>query len=283
MFEILQPGAIPMQTKTKAILTTLLLGAALPVFAAPVTLISDTFPEDFDNFTPQTSGSGTAGMTWSADNGVGGVPGRINAGSASLNHMSLVYYSGDGAAITWETATPYTASISFLPGTISGDISHVFSGFIRSTGSNFETGGSSVAGRMRNDGSGTYLTLYQQGSVVGSNSETFTLSNTLWYELETVMTLASATQGDLAVNLYSRGADGTAERTLIESISAANVTIGNSGFSESTFYAGFGGGNNSGSNIAAFDNFTVVAIPEPGTLALMGIALGSLLLFRRRR
>ncbi|MCC5842627.1 MAG: PEP-CTERM sorting domain-containing protein [Verrucomicrobia bacterium] len=29
--------------------------------------------------------------------------------------------------------------------------------------------------------------------------------------------------------------------------------------------------------------FTVTAIPEPGTLALVGIALGSLLLFRRRR
>lgn len=279
MFETLNPGELLMQTKS--ILAALLIGAAMPAFAD--VLISDTFPENFNNFTNQTAGTGTDGMSWSADNGVGDVSGRINAGSASLYHLNLVYYSGDGDAVTWETATPYTASISFLPGTISNDISHVYSGFIRSFGSNFEGGGSSVVGRMRNDGGGTYLTLYQHNSVVGSNSDTFTLSNALWYELETTMTLASATEGDLAVNLFSRGADGTGSRTLIESISAANVTIGNNGFSESTFFAGFGGGNNTGSNIAAFDNFSVAAIPEPGTLALVGIALGSLLLFRRRR
>ena len=39
---------------------------------------------------------------------------------------------------------------------------------------------------------------------------------------------------------------------------------------------------NSGSLIG-LDNFSVTAIPEPGTLALVGIALGSLLLFRKRR
>jgi hypothetical protein len=40
--------------------------------------------------------------------------------------------------------------------------------------------------------------------------------------------------------------------------------------------------SNSGSAIY-IDNLSVTAIPEPGTLALLGIALGSLLLFRRRK
>ncbi len=267
--------------RTKLILTAFLLGITPAAFAA--VLISDPFTTDFNNFTTQTAGSGTDGMTWSADPGVGGVSGRINAGSASQYHMNLVYYSGPGAAITWEENQPYAVSIFFLPGTPSSDISHVFTGFIRNEFSNFETGGSSVAGRMRNDGNGTYLTLYQQGTQVGGNSDTFTLSNTLWYELETTMRLANATTGNISVNLYSRGADGTDERTLVESISANNVTIGNNGFSASTFFAGFGGGNNSGNNIAAFDNFnvTAIAIPEPGTLTLLGMALGMLALFRR--
>ena len=264
--------------RTKCCLMALLIGVAPLTFA---NLIFDGFPEDFDNFTSQTAGSGTDGMSWSADDGVGGVSGRINLGSASMYHMNLVYYSGDGAAITWDENEPYAASIFFLPGTISSDISHVFSGFLRSNGSNFEGGGSGVWGRMRNDGNGTYLGLYQQGTQVGSNSDTFTLSNTLWYELETTMTLANATTGDLAVNLYSRGADGTAARTLVESISAESVTIGNNGFSDPAFYTGFGGGNNSGNNIAAFDNFIV--IPEPSAAALMAFALGALALFRHPR
>ncbi|MCC5844467.1 MAG: PEP-CTERM sorting domain-containing protein [Verrucomicrobia bacterium] len=40
--------------------------------------------------------------------------------------------------------------------------------------------------------------------------------------------------------------------------------------------------NNRGTSFD-IDNLTVTAIPEPGTLALVGIALGSLLLFRRRK
>ena len=40
-------------------------------------------------------------------------------------------------------------------------------------------------------------------------------------------------------------------------------------------------GNNG--NIAAVNDFSVTAIPEPGTLVLLGIALGTLAIFRRRR
>lgn len=96
------------------------------------------------------------------------------------------------------------------------------------------------------------------------------------------MTLASATLGDLSVNLYSRGADGTTARTLVQSISASAVAIGNNGFNGSAFYAGFGGGNNSGANITAFHNFSVVAIPEPGTFAALA-DLGVLGLAASRR
>jgi len=40
---------------------------------------------------------------------------------------------------------------------------------------------------------------------------------------------------------------------------------------------------NGGGNSTRFDNFSITAIPEPGTLLLVGVALGGMLLFRRRR
>lgn len=51
-------------------------------------------------------------------------------------------------------------------------------------------------------------------------------------------------------------------------------------------YAAGSGGGNDPANSLLFGNLTVIGdvslIPEPGTLALVGIALGSLLIFRRR-
>lgn len=35
--------------------------------------------------------------------------------------------------------------------------------------------------------------------------------------------------------------------------------------------------------VTRFDNFTITAIPEPGTLMLVGIAMGSIFFLRRRR
>lgn len=269
----------------KLLLPLLALGAMSVSNLGAQALVSDTFPSNFNNFANQ-SDSSTAGFQWSSSSGVGGVEGRINA-VGTATHTGNAYYSGAGAAITWSTGQQYGTSVFFLPGTLSsGNIFRVQTGFLRSTGSNFNSGGgSAVWGQLRQDGSGSpFLRLFQRNTQVGSSSGTFTLSNSLWYELETTMTLASATEGDLSVNLFSRGADGTAARTLVQSISASAVTIGNNGFSESAFYAGFGGGNNSGSNIAAFDNFSVSAIPEPSSFAALAgaLALGVVALRRRR-
>jgi hypothetical protein len=48
-----------------------------------------------------------------------------------------------------------------------------------------------------------------------------------------------------------------------------------------TLYLRFVDGNGAGA--WGIDNFSITAIPEPGSLALVGLALGALLLFRRRR
>ncbi|MCC5843852.1 MAG: PEP-CTERM sorting domain-containing protein [Verrucomicrobia bacterium] len=64
--------------------------------------------------------------------------------------------------------------------------------------------------------------------------------------------------------------------------STSDTRIGRSGASNA--YTGVTyGGNAIGDARVIWDEVQVVAIPEPGTLVLVGIALGSLVLFRRRR
>ena len=269
-----------MQTKT--LLTALLLGAAVPAFAD--VLISDTFPSNFDNFSAQNTLS-SAGLAWSSADGVGDVSGRINT-SGTGNHTNAVYYSGTGSEITKNFTETFTATILFQTGaSLTTDIAHASSGFLRSTGSAFNTvaGGYAFWGEMRNDGTGSYLRMQQSGGLIDSSS-TFSLSADNWYALQTSIELsADATASFMSVSVFDVGADGTGPLgSALASVSATNVSLPSGGFS-GNLWAGFGGGNNTGSNIAAFDNFSVVAIPEPGTLVLVGVALGSLLLFRRRR
>ncbi|MCC5846457.1 MAG: PEP-CTERM sorting domain-containing protein [Verrucomicrobia bacterium] len=254
--------------------------------AHAATLISDTFDTDFNNFSAQNV-VGADGLAWSSADGVGDVSGRINTITGSLNHTHAVYYSGAGSEITKNFTEIFTATILFQTGaSIGGDVTHANAGFLRSTGSAFNTGAGGYAfwGEMRNDGGGTYLRLLNTGGQVGSNSSTFSLETENWYALQASIALsADATASSMSVSIFDVGADGTDPLgAALASISASDVSLANGGFS-GNLWAGFGGGNNSGSNITAFDNFSVVAIPEPGTLVLLGIALGSLLLFRRRR
>ncbi|MCC5842982.1 MAG: PEP-CTERM sorting domain-containing protein [Verrucomicrobia bacterium] len=262
-----------------------LLLASFLASAHAATLISDTFNTDFNNFSAQNTLSAD-GLAWSSADGVGDVSGRINT-SGSANHTNAVYYSGTGSEITKNFTEIFTATILFQTGSsITGDIAHATAGFLRSTGSAFNefAGGYAFWGGMRNDGGGTYLRLLNTGGQIGNNSSTFSLETENWYALQTSIALsANATASFMSVSIFDVGADGTGPLgTALASVSATDVSLANSGFS-GNLWAGFGGGNNSGSNVVAFDNFSVVAIPEPGTLALVGIALGSLLLFRRRK
>ncbi len=271
----------------KKLLSLIAISAVAVSTAGAQTLISDNFNNAttaFGNFQAQNSSS-IAGFSYSSSAGVGGVgPGRINT-TGTATHTGTADYVGAGAAITWAAGQEYGVSILFTGTFGTANINQVTTGAIRSIGSNFQGGGSGVWGQMRQNSSGDpFLRLYQQNTQVGSNSAAFTLTSGNWYELETRFSLTNATTAaTLGVYLYDRGTDGTAARSLVQSVSATSVAIGNSGFSNPTFYTSFGGGNNSGSPIAAFDNFSVTAIPEPSSALLLGLGLASLAYIRRRR
>lgn len=268
----------------KKFLSLALLTASLA--AAQAQLMFDNFNSNtvqFGNFAAQNV-LGSDGLVWSSANGVANVSGRINAFGAG-NHFDSVFYNPTGGSsgnITWTTGTTYSASIFFLSGTAAtGNVFQVMSGFIRSTGSNFDVSGSSLYGQVRQDSSGNPYLRIRTATTNLATSSTFTLTSNLWYELETTMNLSSGTTGDFGVFLYTRGTDGTDPRTLVTSVTVTGGTLSGTGFNTSDFWSGFGGGNNSGNNIAAFDNFTVIL--EPSTSALLACGLAELTIFRRRR
>lgn len=242
-------------------------------------LIWDTFPASFSNFTVQNTLTAD-GLSWDPAAGVNGVSGRINAAAGPLTepnplyHTNGVIYLGTGAEMTKNTTDTFTASVLFLTNEeLLPNIAHATTGFLRSTGSAFNTGagGCAVWGTVRqtSSGSGAVLRLYRTGGQIGADSDYLILQPNTWYEVETTMQLASdALLDDLTVAVYSRGADGTAARSLVLAMSAASVALPNGGFT-GNIWTGFGGGNYQNQNILAFDNFaagTVVAqdpaVPE---------------------
>ena len=133
-------------------------------------------------------------------------------------------------------------------------------GFVRndfSGGFTHHAAGSGVGGGIRQD----MLRIYQQGEVVATAPETLTYQPDTWYELEVRLILADATTATrLAATVYARGSSGTATRQLLATVEAENVTIGNNGFNAATFFSGFSGGNNSGANLIALDNWSVFLV-----------------------
>lgn len=173
---------------------------------------------------PQQSGGSADRFQWSSTAGVAGAgPGRVDALGAGDHTDAVCYNTG----VPWSTGTPYEDSIFFLQCAVTdGQIYQAVSGFLRGAGSNFAGGSSAVWGQLRDPGSGEpFLRLFVQNTQAGSNSATFSLSANTWYEGATRMTLSSATLGHIGVYLYSRGSDGTAARSLVQSIELTGQTI----------------------------------------------------------
>jgi hypothetical protein len=228
-------------------------------------LFADNFEDGLSAFGHAQGQSTPEGFSWSDTPGVGGTPGRVNL-IGTGNHRNWLLYGGQNAtlnpgsgAITWEPGTEYVARIFFLTGPTLNpyDIFEAGTGFVRndfSGGFTHHTAGSGVGGGIRQD----MLRLYQQGDVVATAPETLTYEPDTWYELVVRVILADATTATrLAATVYGRGTGGTDLRQPLASVEATNVNIGNNGFNAATFFSGFSGGNNTGANLIAIDNWSV--------------------------
>jgi hypothetical protein len=88
--------------------------------------------------------------------------------------------------------------------------------------------------------------------------------------------------GNVVVTFSDNSTQTLSGFTVAQSVNTTDTFIGFEAptglFINQVAFTRTGGGEYTG----GFDDFGVVVIPEPGTLALVGIALGSLLVFRRR-
>ncbi len=105
-----------------------------------------------------------------------------------------------------------------------------------------------------------------------------TLVSGNWYHLQLDLSPTGGNDFDLTGTLTNSDSDGVLG-TVVRTVSTNYTNSGLIGDAE--VYAFFGGqGNSVARGIDALDNFS--AIPEPSSLVLISVALGSLMMFRKR-
>jgi hypothetical protein len=230
---------------------------------------------------------------------------QVNSGG--LNNTGYVATSNDNGYITEKISfsldtdadSTFTISSAFLVGSASGTTSGrrgLSLGVSTSDSVNYEGGGrledtSLYASLFGNgDGSTANTTNFRyaadtsnpdvtDGLSVSSNDD---LAFNTWYFLDAIYSYDSTNnQFDITVKVFnnSSGAKGSQIRSV-----DIGTDIANPFGADPTLY-GFAGGRDSadaGVNIAGIDNFDSPAVPEPASLALIGIG-GALLLGRRRK
>gem|GEM_PF-6339990 len=210
--------------------------------------------------------------------GVGGVGGYLEIGGGEFNAQKT--------GLTKTAGSVYETGYLILIGTPASDINDYRAEFVRSTGSNFAGGGDSAHAYLRSDsGVSTYtIELFGSSSPTGDETAPFSLTANTWYELRVQMTLNTDTNVDLTAGLYNRGADGTSPAMLVSGSAVStlsSISLTNSGFNGSDVFSGFTTRNNTGIVGQAMDNYDFTIIPEPGSLALVGLTLGTLLIIRK--
>ncbi len=177
-------------------------------------------------------------------------------------------------------------AFGFKDNDITGQVTQV-------TGNRFTEADNSLFTFLETDNGGTTesvdirLGLGLRGNGSGSEtSDTFTsVTNNAWYFMETDFN-PQATNGEwiMTTRLFGADSSGNISSTLLLS-HTDTFTNGPLVENLSEIYGSFALPQSDGSrrrSVELVDDITITAIPEPGTLVLVGIALGSLLFFRRR-
>jgi len=258
--------------------------SACSIMAAAATISIDpanTFDTSTD-FTSNFTNNGSA-YAWSAIAGIGGGGGIAtveDAAAPTFQTNSSTQFQTDTQTVSaffhFRDAgqAGAAASVRAGVGTVNGGAS---SGEFR--GINFQ---------IRNPGGGSNeftARLRVRGTTVSTGLPTFTLTDDHWYRLDGGFTLAADGTSfvyDFAV--YDYGTDGTSIEGTVISLNDVNVTSGFNGPfdpSNTRHLAFIGSTDANGYGFTGIDNIGTAVIPEPGTLALVGLALGALLIIRK--
>jgi hypothetical protein len=277
------------ETKDTIMKTTRLLSL---LFGFTVCLQSHAVLVTFDAATDYTSlfnATDSNALSWSSANGVGGTSGRVGVPQSTASTDTSAIYNLASFDLT--TGSTFETSIYFLiPNPIGGNaqITAAQIGFSSANNQGFlnTAGFAYISSRVRASAIGsTYVLESQFKNPAGSATNhgttgDFSLTAANWYKLTATYTDVGSSFTYTA-SVQDFGAAGTTVGSVVQSISGSLAQTSLSG-SDTTAWAAFrANGHVSNNKVLALDNFAV--IPEPGTLALVGVALGSLLLFRRRR
>lgn len=120
------------------------------------------------------------------------------------------------------------------------------------------------------------------GSTISGNDTSFGVTtDDTWYELKLTLTYNGSNNFTGVVDLYSWGVDGNTGGALVDTYNTG--TISRSSLVSTNIYGGFQSSqNNQGFRIETLDNFSMTAVPEPSTYAMLAGALTTLMVFRRR-
>lgn len=298
----------------KFLLTALLLGATASAFAAPV--VYESFNYTAGNFNtgttgPSATGTGLTGdWTWNQNGDANTRQLVIQSGSVDVRNLDTANNKlnwgtapGSGSAGNYTYAQLDSGASSAL-GLTDGQSKTLWMSYaLTSAGAgtaivelrNNTAGatGGTVFGIQASLSAGTHsantVQILANNAVQNSSSYTFTTGQDylLIAKLNYSMTgsTTSFDSGSLWV-LNDTGllpTDETGLGSALASFSTASTNTAN----RTPTYLRISNGSSIASNtfdeIRVGDSFSAVVIPEPGTLALLGIALGTLLLFRRRR